>query len=360
VTALAALPTLLTMPTLPTGIRGQLAAVVPAEIPSPSVGVWHLGPLPIRGYALCILLGIVVAVWLTQRRLAARGHRAGVAIDISAWAVPFGILGGRLYHLITTPQPYFGEGGNPWRAFAIYEGGLGIWGAIALGAVGALIGCRKNGVTFRDFADAAAPGIAIAQAMGRFGNWFNNEIYGSPTDLPWKLKIYEWDSGAGRAVVDAAGNPVVKGYFQPTFLYEALWCLVLAAALLWLGRHRDLRPGQTFAAYVMGYPVGRIVIENLRTDEANRILGQRVNTWVSLLVFALGVWLWFRCARLARREADAGGPAPAADTRDGVDGVDGGPADSVEPDASDDPADRDGGVEKLSDPSVERSERPRS
>ena len=138
------------------------------------------GPLPIRGYALCILAGIVVAVWLTQKRLEARGHRKGIAIDISAWAVPFGIVGGRLYHLITTPQPYFGENGDPWKAFAIYEGGLGIWGAVALGAVGAWIGCRKNGVAFRDFVDAAAPGLAIAQAMGRFGNWFNNEIYGAP------------------------------------------------------------------------------------------------------------------------------------------------------------------------------------
>ncbi|HET8987191.1 MAG TPA: prolipoprotein diacylglyceryl transferase, partial [Humibacillus sp.] len=254
-----------------------------AELPSPSVGVWHLGPLPIRGYALCILAGIVVAVWLTQRRLTALGYKPGVAIDISAWAVPFGIIGGRLYHLITTPQPYFGEGGDPWKAFAIYEGGLGIWGAVALGAVGAWIGCRKHAVSFRDFVDAAAPGVAIAQAMGRFGNWFNNEIYGAPTDLPWRLRIYEWDTSAGRAVVDAAGNPIVKGYFHPTFLYEALWCLLLAAFLIWIGRRFPLKPGQVFAAYVMGYPIGRIVIENMRSDSANYILGQRVNTWVSIL-----------------------------------------------------------------------------
>ncbi|GAB3882800.1 prolipoprotein diacylglyceryl transferase [Terrabacter terrigena] len=275
-------------------VPAGLGTVLPAELPSPSVGVWHLGPLPIRGYAMCILAGIVVAVWLTQRRLEARGHRKGIAIDISAWAVPFGILGGRLYHLITTPQPYFGEGGDPWKAFAIYEGGLGIWGAVALGAVGAMIGCRKNGVAFRDFVDAAAPGLALAQAMGRFGNWFNNEIYGAPTDLPWKLKIYEWDTSAGRALVDGQGNPVVKGYFHPTFLYEALWCLLLAAFLVWLGRRHTPRSGQVFAAYVMGYPVGRIVIENMRSDSANLILGQRVNTWVSILVFLLGVHLWRR------------------------------------------------------------------
>jgi prolipoprotein diacylglyceryl transferase len=299
------------------GIPASVSALpaLAAELPSPSVGVWHLGPQPIRGYALCILAGIVVAVWLTQRRLSAFGYRPGVAIDISAWAVPFGIVGGRLYHLITTPQPYFGQGGDPWKAFAIYEGGLGIWGAVALGAVGAWIGCRKNGVTFRDFVDAAAPGVAIAQAMGRFGNWFNNEIYGAPTDLPWRLRIYEWDTSAGRAVVDAAGNPIVKGYFHPTFLYEALWCLLLAAFLIWIGRRFTLKPGQVFAAYVMGYPVGRIVIENMRSDSANYILGQRVNTWVSILVFLLGVFLWWRFGTMP------GGRGPSA--VEGAEGTEG-------------------------------------
>ena len=276
----------------------QLAAALPADIPSPTVGVWHLGPIPIRGYALCILAGIIVAVWLTQKRLTALGYRPGVTIDISAWAVPFGIVGGRIYHLITTPQPYFAPGGDPWKAFAIYEGGLGIWGAIALGALGAWIGCRRHEVLFRDFVDAAAPGIAIAQAMGRFGNWFNNEIYGAPTDVPWRLRIYEWDTSTGRAVLDAAGNPIVKGYFHPTFLYEAIWCLLLAAFLIWIGRRYTLKPGQVFAAYVMGYPIGRIVIEHMRSDDANIILGQRVNTWVSILVFLLGLWLWFRFRRL--------------------------------------------------------------
>jgi prolipoprotein diacylglyceryl transferase len=318
--------------TLASGLASGLApaassavsTIAPAYIPSPTVAVWHLGPIPIRGYAMCILAGIIVAVWLTSRRLTAQGYKRGVAIDISAWAVPFGIVGGRIYHLITTPQPYFGPGGNPWKAFAIYEGGLGIWGAVALGALGAWLGCRRHEVSFRDFVDAAAPGLALAQAMGRFGNWFNNEIYGAPTNVPWALKIYEWDPSAGRAVVDAAGNPVVKGYFHPTFLYEALWCIALAAFLIWLGRRYSLKQGQTFAAYVMGYPVGRIVIEQMRSDEANRILGQRVNTWVSILVFLLGLYLWFRFERM-EPFARPGSGEPDGEEREAARGAGDGP-----------------------------------
>lgn len=265
------------------------------EIPSPTVSVWHLGPVPIRAYAMCILAGIVVAVWLTQRRLAVRGAAAGVAIDISAWAVPFGIVGGRLYHVITDNHKYFGPGKNPVDALKIYEGGLGIWGAIALGAFGAWLGCRHSKVDFRDFVDAAAPGVAIAQALGRFGNWFNNELHGAPTELPWRLKVYQWDQGTGRAVLDAEGQPVVLGHFHPTFLYEAIWVLALAAFLIWLARRFDLARGQVFAAYVMGYPVGRIVVENMRTDDATHVFGQRVNTWTSIIVFLIGValWRWF-------------------------------------------------------------------
>ncbi len=267
------------------------------EIPSPTTAVWYLGPIPIRAYAMCILAGIVVAVWITQRRLSARGGRAGLTIDIAAWAVPFGILGGRIYHLITSPQAYFGEGGQPLNALKIWEGGLGIWGAVALGATGAWIGCRRHQVSFLDFVDAAAPGVLVAQALGRFGNYFNNEIHGSATTLPWGLKVYEWDQQAGHAVLDPAGNPVVAGIFHPTFLYEAVFCLALAAVLLTLDHRRSFKPGQIFALYVAGYPLGRVVIELMRTDEANRILGLRVNVWVSVLVFALGVVLYLHFAR---------------------------------------------------------------
>ena len=287
-----------------------MLTALPLEIPSPTTGVWNLGPLPIRAYAMCILAGIVVAMWMTQKRLATRGGQPGQVLDISAWAVPFGIVGGRLYHLITSPQAYFGEGGNPWNAFKVWEGGLGIWGAIALGALGAYIGCRRQGVRFLDFVDAAAPGILVAQALGRFGNYFNNEIHGSPTDLPWGLKVYEWDQAAGHAVIDANGNPVVLGVFHPTFLYEAIFCVLLAGLLIWLDRRHDFRRGQIFALYIAGYPIGRGVIELMRTDDANHILGLRVNSWVSILVFLLGVFLyvWF-----GRRPVDPDEPEPESD-----------------------------------------------
>ena len=287
-----------------------MLTALPLEFPSPTTGVWNLGPLPVRAYAMCILAGIVVAIWMTQKRLATRGGKPGQVLDISAWAVPFGIVGGRIYHLITSPQAYFGEGGNPWNAFRVWEGGLGIWGAIALGALGAYIGCRRQGVRFLDFCDAAAPGILVAQAMGRFGNYFNNEIHGSPTDLPWGLKVYVWDQAAGHAVLDANGNPVVLGVFHPTFLYEAIFCLLLAGLLIWLDRRHDFRRGQIFALYIAGYPVGRGVVEFMRTDDANHILGLRVNSWVSILVFLLGVFLYFW---FGRRPDEPDEPEPESD-----------------------------------------------
>ena len=275
-----------------------------AVIPSPVDAAWQIGPLTLRAYALCILAGIVLAVWIAGRRLADRGGTAEQALDIAAYAVPFGIVGGRLYHVITTPQPYFGEGGEPVRALFIWEGGLGIWGAIALGALGAWLGCRRVGVPFLAFADSAAPGIAVAQAVGRWGNWFNNELYGRETDVPWALTIHRWDQGAGEAVRDASGAPVVLGTFHPTFLYEALWCLLLALLLLLADRRLELRRGQVFALYVAGYPVGRVVIELMRSDEANTILGLRVNVWTSALFFLLGTGLFWLFRRRAHADRD--------------------------------------------------------
>lgn len=226
--------------------------------------------------------------------------------------MPFGIVGGRLYHLITTPQPYFGEGGHPIDALKIWHGGLGIWGAIALGALGAWIGCRRFDVPFRAYCDAAAPGVIFAQALGRWGNWFNNELYGRSTNKPWGLVIHEWDEAQGRAVKGPDGKAVVVGTFQPTFLYESVFLIVLGLLLLHLDKIRDFAPGQVFALYVAGYPLGRVVIEFMRSDQANHILGLRVNVWTCLLVFLLGVGLYVSAARVARRAAaDSSGDSDA-------------------------------------------------
>ncbi len=263
-----------------------------ASIPSPVQGVWFLGSLPIRAYAMCLLAGILVAAWWVRRRLGAAGYPGEAALDVSVWAVPFGIVGGRLYHVISTPQPYFGAGGDPLRALKIWEGGLGIWGAVALGALGAWIGCRRAGVPFLTFADALAPGLALAQAIGRWGNWFNNELYGGPTTVPWALEIHQWDAAAGRAVTDANGQPILLGTYHPTFLYESIWCLLIAAALVLIGRRWSLATGRLMALYVMLYTIGRVVIESIRVDEANHVLGLRLNVWTSILVFTFGAWWW--------------------------------------------------------------------
>ncbi|CCG03187.1 prolipoprotein diacylglyceryl transferase [Blastococcus saxobsidens] len=268
--------------------------MVLAAIPSPTQGVWELGPFPIRAYALAIIAGIVAAVWLTQKRWVARGGRAEDVLDIAVWAVPFGIVGGRIYHVISSPRPYFGEGGDPLRAFAIWEGGLGIWGAVALGGVGAWIACRRRGIPLPAFADAVAPGLLVAQAIGRLGNWFNNELYGGPTDLPWALTIYEWSGG--RAVTGADGEPVVLGTFHPTFLYELLWNLAAAAFVIWADRRFRLGHGRAFALYVASYCLGRLWIELMRTDPAETFFGVRVNVFTAVIVglLAIGYFVWQR------------------------------------------------------------------
>lgn len=252
-----------------------MSAAVLASIPSPPQGVWHLGPFPVRAYAIAILLGIVAALWLTRRRWAERGGDPDTVLEISFWAVPFGIVGGRIYHVITSPQAYFGEGGDPVRALYIWEGGLGIWGAVALGAVGAWIGCRRQGVRLAPFADALAPGMLVAQAIGRLGNWFNQELFGGPTTLPWGLQIDDAHLPAGFA----SGT-----LFHPTFLYEILWNLAGAAVLVWADRRFRLGHGRVFWLYVVIYTTGRLWIELVRIDPANTILGLRVNVWTSIIV----------------------------------------------------------------------------
>nr|WP_255633043.1 prolipoprotein diacylglyceryl transferase [Demequina sp. TTPB684] len=256
--------------------------------PPPEWAVYHLGPLTVRAYSLWILAGIFFALWLTTRRWVERGGKAEVVGDVGFWAIPFGIIGGRIYHVISTPGPYFGDGGDPIDAFKIWEGGLGIWGAVALGALGAYIGCRRHGVTFTAFMDAAAPGILVAQAIGRMGNYFNQELFGRPTDLPWAVRI------------DPAFRP--DGFeqfatFHPTFLYEMLWNLAGAALIIYLDRRLNLRGGRVFWLYVMVYVSGRLWIELVRIDTAVQVGGLRVNVWVSIGVLLLAIAMFVMWGR---------------------------------------------------------------
>ena len=265
-----------------------------ASIPSPTRSVWHLGPLPVRAYALCIVAGIVVALVVLLRRWRERGGVDDDVWDVAGWAILFGILGGRLYHVISDPELYFGSGKHPADALKIWDGGLGIWGAIALGAVGAWIGCRRHDMSLRVFADAAVPGVIFAQAIGRWGNWFNNELFGGPTSLPWKLQIHDVSTATGHAQPCSFGNigASVCGYYQPTFLYESIWDIGIGLLLIYLDRRLRLGRGNVMALYVMGYTAGRGWIEALRHDHANHILGLRLNDWTSIIVFLAGL-TWF-------------------------------------------------------------------
>jgi prolipoprotein diacylglyceryl transferase len=281
-----------------------------AAIPSPTVAVWYLGPIPIRAYALFIVAGIIVACVVTEYRLRARGVHKFAVLDIAVWAVPFGILGGRVYHVITSPDAYFGAGGEPIKALYVWEGGLGIWGAIAAGALGVWLACRQMKLPFLVVADATAVGIPLAQAVGRLGNWFNNELYGSETSLPWGLEIYRMVDFRAEPGPDGvvAPEPVL---YHPTFAYEALWNVGVALLVLYLGSRLKLGRGRAFALYVMAYTAGRFWIELLRIDDTaeqpgvetstvTTILGQRINVWVSVLVFLAALAYFLRMFPVAR------------------------------------------------------------
>ncbi|MGN9780234.1 prolipoprotein diacylglyceryl transferase [Nonomuraea sp. ZG12] len=288
-----------------------------ASIPSPSQGVWYLGFVPIRAYALCIVLGVVLAVWLSERRWRARGGQPGTMIDIAVPAVIFGLIGGRLYHVITDWQTYFGARAikEPYQALFIWEGGLGIWGAVALGGVGVWLACRRRGLSLSAVADTVAPGIAFAQAIGRWGNWFNQELYGAPTTLPWGLEID----------VQHGGEPGVL--YHPTFLYESLWNLALGIALIIIGKRLGLRHGRLFALYVAGYTLGRFWIEGLRidpvggVDHAVEFFGLRINQYTAIVLF-VGALIYFWATRnktgeesvIVDGDADPAHPSSLADS----------------------------------------------
>ena len=252
--------------------------------------MWYLGPIPIRAYALCIITGIIAAVWLSRRRYVARGGDPEVVMDATLVLVPAGIIGGRLYHVITDSDQYFCSDCNPMQVFNIASGGLGIWGAVTLGTLAVAVMMRVKKLPFAPLADAAAPGIILAQAIGRLGNWFNQELYGRPTSVPWGLEIYNRVDDAGKvAPMTGHSTGEVLAVVHPTFLYEMLWNLLICAVLLWVDRRFRMDRGRLFALYVVGYTLGRFWIELMRSDAATLILGLRVNTIVSAVVLLAGV-----------------------------------------------------------------------
>ena len=290
--------------------------VLLASIPSPDQGVWNLGPLPIRAYALCIVAGVIVCLWLSERRWQARGGRPGVVYDVAVWAIPFGLVGARLYHVVTTPELYFGDSGSLVKALYVWQGGLGIWGAVALGALGAWIGCRQAGVRLPVFADAVAPGIVLAQAIGRWGNWFNQELFGKPTDLPWGLEIARENRPLDYAEFST---------FHPAFLYESLWDLGVVVVVIVIDRWRRLGHGRVFALYVALYTLGRTWIEQLRIDESLHPFGIRLNVFTSLVICVLAVVYFVVVGRLrpGREESTERHPSVPGEPTETVDGAEG-------------------------------------
>lgn len=269
---------------------------LPASIPSPAEGEWFLGPLPIRAYAIAIGIGIVLAWWVLERRYTAKGGPREVSIDVALWMVLLGILGARVYHVVSSPEPYFGQAGDISRIIEIWNGGLGIWGAVPAGALGAWLALRRRGLRLAPFADALAPGLLIGQAVGRLGNYFNQELYGAPTELPWGLEI--------DAPYRVAGYTEPGMLFHPTFLYEMLWSLAMVGVLLWAERRFQLRHGRVMWLYVMLYTAGRGWIEYLRIDAAETVLGVRLNIWTAGIVFLLALYFFVRIGRATRNKPE--------------------------------------------------------
>jgi len=252
------------------------------SIPSPEISFIELGPLRIHFYALFILTGIIVALVLTEARLRTRGAESGIALDVSLWAIPFGILGGRFFHVITHPNDYFFQGADLLAVFRIWEGGLAIYGALIFGSLGAYIGARQSGIRFTSYLDAVAPGVLLAQAIGRWGNYFNNELFGVPTDLPWGLEI----SSSNPAYPAGLPEGVL---FHPTFLYESIWSLAGVALLLAADNRFKLRWGKMLGLYLVYYSIGRVWVEAIRIDPSEIILGLRINIWSAIFGILIGL-----------------------------------------------------------------------
>jgi prolipoprotein diacylglyceryl transferase len=263
-----------------------------ASIPSPKTGEFHLGPLLVHAYGLLYGVAVVAAVLIARRRWVARGGSAELVDEVALWGFPAGLVGGRIYHVVTSwnevPHTW-------WGPFAVWKGGLGIWGGIALGVIVGLWRVKRRGEDVPAFMDAAGvPALLVAQSIGRVGNWFNQELFGKPTSLPWGLEISPENRPA-----QYANDPT----FHPTFLYEIIWNLALAGLLVTLGRRRDIRPPGLFALYVAGYSAFRIFEEILRVDPAHHFLGLRLNLFVAIALTLAGlVWFWRAQTRPPRRQ----------------------------------------------------------
>lgn len=303
-----------------------------AFLPSPAHSVWNLGPIPIRGYALCVVLGVIAGLWVTDRRYRRIGGRAGLILDIATLAVPAGLIGARAYSVITDFSLYFGHGRDWADILRIWDGGLGLPGAIAAGALGAWISCRRAGVDFRPVVAAAAPALAFAQAIAIWGNWFNQSLYGPPTALPWAVEI--------------APEHRVTGYesfatFQPAFLYESIWNLIVGFLVIYAIRRLLLTGDRAFALYAGLYAIGRFCTEALLVGSSPRLLGLRVNQVVMIIVIA-GAVVYLYATR-AKRGPEIIVPTTLLGPGGGDDGTEADQADSSAGDGAVGPA-NDGAV----------------
>jgi len=271
-------------------------------IPSPSSGIVHLGPLTVHLYGLTLLVAILLCVWLTTVRWKRVGGESDLVIRVTVWGVTFGVIGARAYHDITS----WSEVPSPkWKGiFEVWEGGLGVWGGILLGTIAGLIVVKRAGASRALFMDAVAPGLLLAQGVGRIGNWWNQELYGKPTTLPWGLKIdIAHQTAIPPQYLDA------KAY-QPTFLYELLWDLAGVVLLIWIARRKTIRPPALFALYVAYYCFGRFFEELMRIDPSHHIFGLRLNAWVSLILFLASAAYFVRRQVLGRGSSGDPGPPP--------------------------------------------------
>jgi len=295
----------------------HVIGALPQYIPSPPINSFHIGPLDVHFYALAYIVGITFAILITRRRWRALGGDPDVVNDIALWVVPAGIIGGRIYFDITTPDdiPHVWYG-----VFAVWTGGLGIWGGVALATAVGVWRLKKLGITAGPFANAIAPALLVAQAVGRIGNYFNKELFGKPTTLPWGLEIpYQYRVSGGIPAHDLG-----FATFQPTFLYELIWDLALAAFLVWLGHHAKIKPWGLFALYVAGYSAFRIFEESVRIDSSEYFFGLRLNMYIAI-IGTVGGLIWFA---LAQRRPDrpvvvnpgrnSGAPAESAGAQSAV------------------------------------------